>query len=103
MRRNGRRPQKVGAEFIDAGAPQLPQHTQALLGQDLKCARGAGLPGHGHAPQRRTPDQYGPGTQRKGLDDVAATHHAAVHEDLGAMPDTLDDVRKRKKRRDGCV
>ena len=57
----------------------------------------------GEAPQRRPPDQHGPGAERQRLQDVHAAADAAVHQDLQPVARRRDHLGERVERRGRAV
>src|SRR5208337_2593498 len=90
---------KVG----DGRAAEQPQRAVEVGAQNFDGAIDAGFSGGGEAVGVGASAEYGAGAETEGLDDVAATANASVHEDFGLPVDGLDDLGQSSQRRGNAI
>src|SRR5205807_6270572 len=85
---------QAAVDLTEVRATRERHRELELLPEVVEDRSHAIRPAQGEAPQRRSPDQDGPGAQGEGLEHIRPAANAAIHQDLRTTPDGIDDVRQ---------
>jgi hypothetical protein len=81
--------------FGRRGTPKKAQAKLHLVAQQLQDVDHALLPARGERVDNWTSDEHGSPTERECAQNIDATAHAAVEQDLSTRADGLRDLRQR--------